>query len=295
MLRSYWGIVVAVIGWLGLIAATQPNNLLPQREQGQPAAAELRAPSKVGVVSPTGESRDIGCEHGQDNRQSDLCAQWKAADSASDAAQWAWWQLVALPIGMAIGLGTLFFAGRAAHYAKLAASETKRAANAAENAIDETREIGRAQARCYVIVSDFTANIGTSDGSAVNLKLQNSGNSPAFAITVECELFGVFSGALRIGRQHATFTQFTYVVEPNCDPLLVEIPINGFYITDAERNVVANDAPCGISAEVRVKGFDVFKDPFDHTTKFVVFTKSKDMFSNPPVVFQRGALIQLPA
>ena len=61
------------------------------------------------------------CARGEDNRGSDLCAQWKAADAADRSASWTertfWLGLV----GTVIGAFTLFAAIAAAAYARLAA------------------------------------------------------------------------------------------------------------------------------------------------------------------------------
>lgn len=73
------------------------------------------------------------CPRGAENRKSDLCAQWKSADAASEAARWTahtfWLSLV----GTVVGAGTLIAAFLAARYAKNAAGEARRAADIARD------------------------------------------------------------------------------------------------------------------------------------------------------------------
>lgn len=61
---------------------------------------------------------DQGCRKGEDKRQSDLCAQWKAADAAADSAYWG---AASFWASFVIGICTLIAAGLAARWAKKAA------------------------------------------------------------------------------------------------------------------------------------------------------------------------------
>lgn len=70
------------------------------------------------------------CENGEDDRRSDLCAQWRAADAARSAANATW--LFGI-IGGLIGGATLIAAVAAAQYAK-------RAAAAAREGVDDARQ-----------------------------------------------------------------------------------------------------------------------------------------------------------
>jgi hypothetical protein len=92
---------------------------------------------------------DAGCDAGKDDRRSDLCAQWKAADAAAESAWWTagmFWLGVA---GAAIGGGTLLAAGFAAWYARRAWQESKRGADAANEALVQAKH----EARAWVSVS----------------------------------------------------------------------------------------------------------------------------------------------
>jgi hypothetical protein len=149
----YRSVHAALVG-LVLIGTNVPN---------QPTANAIHTKTDDKVVSPTlpidvgkpsGKPQDDGCKKGEDHRQSDLCAQWKAADAAANAALWSWWQMIGGFIGLLVGGGTLFFAARAAHWAKQAATETQKGADAAINAVDETRranELAREAQRAWLI------------------------------------------------------------------------------------------------------------------------------------------------
>lgn len=127
MLRSDRLVITAIAGLI-LIGASQPSKIDAGGKEAQPQNTQAQALSAADVGSPTSSSQDTGCDKGTDNRASDLCAQWKAADAARDSAEWAWWQVVAGFIGLVVGGGTLIAAWRAAHWAKKAAEHTETAA-----------------------------------------------------------------------------------------------------------------------------------------------------------------------
>lgn len=114
-----------------------------------------------------------------------------------------------------IGLIVLatFFAFRAAKWAKGAVTETKRvveveeravrvqdrAANEAKEAagaaLDNAREMGQAQVRAYLIVSEVEARWSDRGKPILSITCSNSGQTPAgnVIITVQCSLSFVFS------------------------------------------------------------------------------------------------------
>ena len=79
------------------------------------------------------------CAPGADNRASDLCAQWKAADAARLSAIWTRLAGLLAILGLAIGSGTLLAAIAAARYAREAARQAKRAADVADTANSDAR------------------------------------------------------------------------------------------------------------------------------------------------------------
>lgn len=142
ILLSICAVVVAV----GL-GASQQAGQAPQQKQREAAEAQGQRP--VPLTTPPGagaEVEDPGCPDRQDRRHSDLCAQWKAADSARSAANAAW---VLGMVGTILGGATLVAAWRAAHWAKKAAEHTETGANAAKEALSDSREAGAAEAERF--------------------------------------------------------------------------------------------------------------------------------------------------
>jgi hypothetical protein len=96
----------ALFGWLLFVGAAPTTDLRqePARRQNQTAnAAQRHAAQTSGAIlrSPANPRPDPGCQRGQENRQSELCAQWKAADAANMAA---WGALVGI---LVTSFGTL--------------------------------------------------------------------------------------------------------------------------------------------------------------------------------------------
>lgn len=88
------------------------------------------------ILSSTESETRQPCAVDVDDRRSDLCAQWKAADAARSSADASW---LFGAIGTCIGAFTLLAAGLAAKYARDAALEAKKAADAAAITVDEAR------------------------------------------------------------------------------------------------------------------------------------------------------------
>lgn len=135
------------------------------------------------------------CTSGQENRNSDLCAQWKAADAAEKSAYWAagtFWISVA---GWVLGAGTMIaavaaalFARQAAIHTEAGAKEARRSADAAIISNTTAREIGEAQSVAYPYFKDLKAMGGKGDddleirakqsGIMFFALIENAGNSP---------------------------------------------------------------------------------------------------------------------
>lgn len=181
ILLSVCALVVAVC----LAGTSQPANKASRQEQADPASAvSARAPSLAIPPHSHPEMEDLGCERGQNDRGSDLCAQWKAADAARASADAAWLLGV---LGLGIGGLTLLAASRAAHWAKAAATETKRSADIATNAYV-------ADTRAWLAIK--TATVGRcivdrgGDGATlitpyITAWVENYGNGPAINCTLE--------------------------------------------------------------------------------------------------------------
>ena len=127
MPRDYRGYIFAIVGCLSLAASppSQPTKGdQPASEQAN--SAELARIATVLEKLPESPTPDAGCNAGHDDRSSDLCAQWKAADAALSSAVWTKNTFFAGIAGLVIGGLTLFAAGFAAWYARNAWLETRR-------------------------------------------------------------------------------------------------------------------------------------------------------------------------
>lgn len=156
MTRSYQiGVLVLV---LVLVACVSPTaaRMTGAHVSGPPARGEGRGIltgeriASANVDHSSEPITDPGCPQGRDNRKSELCAQWKAADAAAGSVTVAWSSFAAGIVGLIVGALTLFFASRAAHWAKEAAlhtqagaNEAERSANVAQGALDDARNSAR--------------------------------------------------------------------------------------------------------------------------------------------------------
>jgi hypothetical protein len=133
-----------------------PNSL--KRVGGQAASA---------VKKPTLPVLDQSCNIGVDNRNSDLCAQWKAADAASSSAFWTWISTL-VAIGGVLGL-----------YWQI--SLTRKAVedtSSATQAMLESNRIAKEQTRPYIGL-DSSNCVFSENGVGFELNFKNFGQSPA--------------------------------------------------------------------------------------------------------------------
>jgi hypothetical protein len=193
MPRGYRCILVAFIGWLSLAAIN------PQQGSGKPTAAtDQNISSAADNITATPQQADEPkgykdpCRTGDDNRNSDLCAQWKAADAAKSAAQAAWWLG---GLGTVIGALTLAAAWAAAMYAKEAAKHTKagadearRAANAAEKGLRHSEKVTRAELRAYLAAEKEKLRLDGNEAS-IDVFLRNVGQTPAEEVSSQRRLY----------------------------------------------------------------------------------------------------------
>lgn len=151
MLRSYRHIVFALVGFLTL-AAAQPKGAAPgpkgAADQNIARAFENVASALKRDNEPS--KHDQPCDKGGDERSSDLCAQWYAADAAKSAADAAWWLGT---LGSIIGALTLAAAVGAAIYARDAAKHTR-----------EGNEIEKSAQRAWVTVVVSSGDIKIANG-----------------------------------------------------------------------------------------------------------------------------------
>ena len=166
MPRGYRGIVVAV----GLVSAAHHPDISAQAQKADPQERSARAlegiaPRYDEQTKRSESSPDARpCEPGDDQRDSDLCAQWKAADAAADAAWWAAWGTWISGISGLLVLGALFLAFQSNRIA---------------------RDTAKRQLRAYVGIERVDAGVlSLGKTFEVKIKYGNQGQTPAISVAV---------------------------------------------------------------------------------------------------------------
>ena len=176
---SYRCIVLAAVGWL-ILAAQTPGQPAGQRqaEASSQIADSLRRSETAPQKPDEAPAPNLPCEEGEDDRQSGLCAQWKAADAARDSANAVFWFGM---VGAVIGLLTLAAAGSAAWFARLAADHTAKGANEAKRQADaaaNSLEISQAHLRAFFSPeNEEVERLPSSNRLLVKLTVKNSGST----------------------------------------------------------------------------------------------------------------------
>jgi hypothetical protein len=134
MPRGYRCIILAAFGWLILAQALPKQGEAANRHD--PVAQRQIANSLQSIASSLEKANepkreDADCSPGSDDRKSDLCAQWKAADATATANTIGY-------LGLAIGAATLAAAVAAAWFAKRAAEHTRDGASIALRQLELT-------------------------------------------------------------------------------------------------------------------------------------------------------------
>jgi hypothetical protein len=128
----------------------------------------------IATVTVTPSKNKQPCGPSRYHSNDDLCAQWKAADSASDATYWAMLQLWLSGLGV-VGLGiTLWF--------------NFRALKSAGEANKISSDVGEAQVRGYLgfEVTGWGGQFnGATEPLSVQISLKNWGSSPCKGVIVK--------------------------------------------------------------------------------------------------------------
>jgi hypothetical protein len=146
------------------------------------------------------------CPQGQDDRNSDLCAQWKAADAAADSAYWTsgtfWIGIVGLVLGavtMGAAIAAAVFARRAAvateetvgiaREASIGANEAlataSRNADAAADQVRISERTAHRQLRPYVHFAGAPMISDERGRRILSVSMKNFGRTPA----KHCDVF----------------------------------------------------------------------------------------------------------
>lgn len=184
-------LIVVCVGlglYIGALSSTQNGDGANQRYQAELGVEALSNNAALPQIS-RGENYNPPCRQGEENRNSDLCAQWKAADAANQSAIWTRTSaLVAIAAAVIAGL-TLFAAAAAAWFARQAARHTESGARAGQAAVDETRRIGEAQVRAYLSIANVFMGLHNGKVPVITLRVNNAGQSPALDFSAKIILY----------------------------------------------------------------------------------------------------------
>lgn len=177
-------LIVGIVVALGLVAASTPQGA-GQHQQGaaRPSveqSLETIAAATTKAVEPVEPKEyESPCDPGQDRRQSDLCAQWKAADGAARAAEWAKWQTILSAFGL---VGLLY----SLHLTRKAVREAASSSETADKAVEVNRISAERQLRAYLSIDKMQAT-GLQAGHTpkVWVSMRNRGQTPARRIRVK--------------------------------------------------------------------------------------------------------------
>jgi hypothetical protein len=216
-------VICAVVVAAGLTASAKQADQTGRQQDAEGANAVGSASPAPPIPPQTNATvHDPGCEQGQDNRQSDLCAQWEAVDAARSSAEAAW---VLGIIGIMIGGLTLLAAMSAARWAKQAAINAGNSATIASDALI-------ADTRAWLAIKSVSVwSIGTPGAednetlsTQVTVWVHNYGRGPS----LDCE---VEVGWKRKGQTWESVEYAPYCVKAKFDTLMPEEGNNNIVVT----------------------------------------------------------------
>lgn len=164
----YRYIILGAFGWLTLVGTADANAIQPEQPKKQHEIADsLRhiGPALERANEPGRAAK--ACDPDKPDRNSDLCAQWKAADAAAVSAWWAWASGL---LGIGSLVGVLIALGLAFHSNWIARDTAKR------------------QLRAYVYIEPGGIEVPMNGLSRVPTNIINNGQTPAY----DLELTGDF-------------------------------------------------------------------------------------------------------
>lgn len=182
---------------LGMMGASPQGYSTGEQPQAKQEASAANDPATA-EQGDGGDQLYAACRPGEDNRESDLCAQWKAADSAAEAAVWTRRTGRFTGWGLAIGFVTMAAAIAAAVFAALASKHTRRGANIAEQQLSAAvTPILRVEIRGAIVENDRMNQIAAGEPARfVPLRTQIAirNLSPSLAIVDQMRAWSVDVG-----------------------------------------------------------------------------------------------------
>ena len=180
--------ICAVVVAMGLAGVSPPQGKTGE-QPGQAAQPQQQsAPPAASPQAADAKPLEAACDQGEANRDSDLCAQWYAADSAYEASIWTRRTGWFTGIGLIVGAITMGAAICAALFARDAAEHTKDGAKAAWAAEKVTRESAERQLRAYIHVSRVEMHqYEVGKHPVFGVEIMNAGQTPAYEVTINAD------------------------------------------------------------------------------------------------------------
>lgn len=177
------GVVVA-LGLMGSVPTPDKTYESDQTDAQREIASALQSiaasakKTEPGIATPT---TDLPCERSRENRESDLCAQWKAADAARDAANWS---LIAAGLSAA-GLAALL----------VTINQGRIALSRAREANEIAKKSSERQLRAYLNIQDvYATGVWNGGEPVVHYTIRNGGQTPARKVTIRVCLITAHKG-----------------------------------------------------------------------------------------------------
>ena len=106
MLRGYWGVILAAVGWVTLSGAAQhqPDARAAYQSEGRAQKPAIAPSSDGGQQAKDPAYYRNPCDYPNTREDSDLCAQWRAANASKSSLDWQRGPQFALGIAEAVGL-----------------------------------------------------------------------------------------------------------------------------------------------------------------------------------------------
>ena len=182
-MRNRYRLLAMMLGvFCGLSVASQPGErwLIVNRDDSDAIYERREANGNVSetLPRPSGTlASNIVTERADERAELDLRAQ-------RQMSAWAFLTMLATVLGV-------FLVYRTLRETKAALAEAKRAADAAVETVEVTREMGEAQVRGYFAITRIEAGINLTDGvglTSIRVTIRNSGNSPGRGVVFSTEV-----------------------------------------------------------------------------------------------------------
>ena len=188
MLRGYCGILATVAGLAALFVAFGMgvyqgalNN--PHEQRYQPYRYNAEQPkgieaSAAADAKPQPLQYRTPCHQPEGQGESDLCAQWRAANAAQDGAFWTKWGVWIGIIGSTLLLWQIILT-------RQAVVDTSEATEAMREANEIARDTAKRQLRAYITTEDHCVADFQIGGKHKHIcKVYNRGQTPAYDVKI---------------------------------------------------------------------------------------------------------------